>query len=195
LRLTNPLVSNPLRFRVRCRSRAHARRDDAQQAVTRRRTPDAFHTCRARSLRARARARRTRTLTTEAISQGSRGKGNGGIAMRRCREAPHGSMRRSDTGGRLCKIEAAPTTPLAHSGRPWGQDKGQQTSAHATGPTCTRGPNDPSVARFLESCESRSAKRLLGPPGCDLSRGKLHCGRGSSAKHLLGPPGCATMRC
>jgi|GEM_PF-6417209 len=61
----DPLVSNPLRFRVRCRARA--RRDDAQQAVTLRRTPIACHACRARSLRVRA--RRTRTLTKQGISQ------------------------------------------------------------------------------------------------------------------------------
>ncbi len=64
--LRNRFVSNPLHFRARCRVRA--RRDDAQQAVSQRRTPIACHTCRARSLRAHA--RRTRTLTKQGISQG-----------------------------------------------------------------------------------------------------------------------------
>jgi|GEM_PF-6728486 len=63
--LGNRVVSNPLRFRVRCCARA--RRDDAQQAVTQRRTPIAYHTCPAPGLRARARA--CRMLAKEGISQ------------------------------------------------------------------------------------------------------------------------------
>ncbi len=113
--LSNPLVSNPLRCRVRCRACVRARRDDAQQVVTQRRTPIACHTCRARSLRACARARRTRTLTKEGIPQtpgrmGRRPAAGKGVPSKRTS---------GETLVKECALPARADAPTRRGGNAW----------------------------------------------------------------------------